>query len=164
MPLSRRALFIGSAFVLLGGGYAAQALLTEDYTAAWYETEAGVAIDGTDPVAYFTQGAPVAGRAEHSLDWGGTTWHFSSAENRDAFAADPERYAPQYGGYCAWAVGARKSLAPTEPAQWAIVDGKLYLNFNASVQEKWKADVPGFIARADQNWPELEAGLIGPET
>ena len=164
MALSRRTLFIGTALVLLGGGYAAQSFLSQDYTAAWYETDAGVAIGGIDPVGYFTEGAPVSGSAAHSLDWGGTTWHFASAENRDAFAAEPERYAPQYGGYCAWAVGARKALAPTDPEQWAVVDGKLYLNYSASVQEKWKADVPGFIVKADQNWPELEAGLLGPET
>lgn len=160
MPLSRRTLIIGTGLVLLGGGYAAQSLLSPDYTAAWYETETGVAINGVDPVGYFTEGAPVAGSAAHSLDWGGTTWHFASAENRAAFEADPSKYAPQYGGYCAWAVGARNSLAPTEPDQWAIVDDKLYLNFNASVQERWREDIPGFIEKANKNWPSLEAGLL----
>lgn len=160
MPLSRRTMLIGSGFVLLGAGYAAQSFLSENYTAAWFETDAGIAINGTDPVAYFTQGQAIAGDAEHSLEWGGTTWHFASAANRAAFEADPAKYAPQYGGYCAWAVGARDSLAPTEPDQWSIVDNKLYLNFNASVQDRWKADVPGFISKADQNWPGLEAGLL----
>ena len=160
MPLSRRTLLIGSGLVLIGGGYAAQSLLSEDYTGAWYTTDAGVAIDGTDPVAYFTQGAAVPGLPEHSLAWGGATWQFASAEHKSLFEADPLAYAPQYGGYCAWAVGARNSLAPTEPAQWAVVDDKLYLNFNASVQARWKEDVPGFITKADENWPTLEAGLL----
>lgn len=160
MALSRRTLLIGSGLVLLVGGYGAQRLLTETYTAAWFETGDGIAIGGTDPVAYFTQGAAVPGTPEHAAEWGGTTWHFASAENMAAFEADPERYAPQYGGYCAWAVGARNALAPTEPAQWSIVDGKLYLNYSASVQSDWKQDVPGFIAKADANWPRLEAGLL----
>lgn len=164
MQFSRRTLIIGTGLVLIGGGYGAQSLLSADYTAAWYQTDAGIAIGGFDPVGYFTEGSPVEGSAAHALDWGGTTWHFASAENRAAFAADPERYAPQYGGYCAWAVGARNSLAPTEPAQWQIVNDRLYLNFNASVQERWRADIPGFIEKANSNWPALEAGLLGPET
>jgi YHS domain-containing protein len=160
MALSRRSLLIGSGLVLLGGGYGAKAFLSEDYTAAWYQTDAGVAIGGYDPVGYFTEGAPVQGDAAHALDWGGTTWHFASAESKATFEADPLAYAPQYGGYCAWAVGARNALAPTEPAQWSVVDGKLYLNYSASVQEKWKEDVPGFIVKGDVNWPGLEAGLL----
>ncbi len=158
--LSRRSLIIGGIAVVVGGPFIAHRLLREEYTGAWYQTDAGVAIDGTDPVAYFTDGKAVAGDAAHALEWGGATWHFTSAENRVAFEAEPLAYAPQYGGYCAWAVGARKSLAPTEPEQWTIVDGKLYLNFNADVQTRWKEDVPGFIAKGNANWPALEAGLL----
>ncbi|MEL7173254.1 MAG: YHS domain-containing (seleno)protein, partial [Pseudomonadota bacterium] len=84
----------------------------------------------------------------------GATWRFSSAENRDLFVENPEKYAPQYGGYCAWAV-AQGYTAATDPEAWAIVDDKLYLNYNKSVQAKWEKDVPGHIASADGNWPTV---------
>jgi hypothetical protein len=122
--------------------------------ASVYDTRRGVAVDGTDVVAYFTESRPVRGSSDHSARWGGSTWRFSSAANRDAFAADPLRYAPQYGGWCAWAV-AEGYLAPTEPEQWTIRDGRLYLNANASVQQRWLADPAGFIAEADRRWPTL---------
>jgi YHS domain-containing protein len=112
----------------------------------------GVAIDGSDPVAYFTQGQPVAGSADITHDWGGVTWRFASQENRDTFVAAPERYAPQYGGYCAWAVS-EGYTASTVPEAWRIVDGKLYLNFSRRIQGRWERDVPGHIASADANWP-----------
>lgn len=118
--------------------------------------EDGVAIGGTDPVAYFAEGAPRAGSAEHSLDWNGATWRFASAANRDAFAADPEAYAPQYGGYCAWAV-AEGYTAPIDPEAWRIEDGRLFLNYSRRVQRRWERDVPGNIARADGNWPAVLA-------
>ena len=117
-------------------------------------TEDGIAIDGTDPVAYFTENAPVPGSSEFTYEWGGATWQFSSADNRDLFASDPEAYAPQYGGHCAWAV-AQGYSAPTVPDAWSIVDGKLYLNFDNSVQNRWERDIPGNIAKADSNWPEV---------
>jgi hypothetical protein len=118
--------------------------------------ENGIAIDGTDPVAYFTEGRPVAGRPEHALMWRGATWRFVSEENRAAFEADPEAHAPQYGGWCAWAV-AEGYTASTMPDAWRIVDGKLYLNFSRGVQRRWERDIPGNIARADANWP----GVLG---
>lgn len=114
----------------------------------------GRALRGYDPVAYFTEGRPVEGVAEHALEWRGATWRFASAENKARFEADPEAYAPQYGGFCAWAVS-QGYTASIEPEQWRIVDGKLYLNYNAEVQAKWAADVPGHIAAADRNWPGL---------
>lgn len=114
----------------------------------------GVAIDGTDPVAYFTEGKPVEGSSEFTHEWNDATWRFASAENRDKFAADPAAFAPQYGGFCAWAV-AQGQTASTDPNSWKIVDGKLYLNYNQSVQERWEADVPGFIEQADANWPAI---------
>ncbi len=114
----------------------------------------GVAIDGYDPIAYFTQSKPVQGSAQHALEWGGATWHFATAEHRDRFKADPATYAPQYGGYCAWAV-AQGQLAPIDPQAWAIVDGKLYLNFSPGIHAKWGKDIPGNISKADQNWPGL---------
>ncbi|PLS20852.1 YHS domain-containing (seleno)protein [Neptunicoccus cionae] len=115
-------------------------------------TEDTVAIDGTDTVAYFSEGKPVAGSRDHSVDWNGSTWLFANAGNAAAFAADPEKYAPQYGGYCAFAM-ANGYVAPTEPDAWSIVDGKLYLNFNLSVRSKWQTDIPGNIKKADAHWP-----------
>jgi YHS domain-containing protein len=118
--------------------------------------ESGVAIAGADPVAYFTEGAYVPGSDQFAYDWSGTTWYFASAANRDAFANDPTAYAPQYGGFCAWAVSQGYS-APVDPNAWKIVDGKLYLNFDRSVQARWERDIPGHIASADANWPEVAA-------
>lgn len=118
----------------------------------------GTAIDGYDPVAYFTEGKPVEGDSEFAYDWNGATWHFSSVENRDLFAADPEQYAPQYGGYCAYAVS-QGYTASTESDAWSIVDDKLYLNYSKSVRSKWEQDKAGYIADGDANWPEIESGL-----
>lgn len=115
----------------------------------------GVAIGGADPVAYFTQETFVSGSADYTHEWQGVSWQFASAENRDAFARDPEQYAPQYGGHCAWAVAAKNTLVPIDPNAWRIVDGKLYLNANKRVQGTWEKDIPGFIAQADSNWPVL---------
>lgn len=117
-------------------------------------TSWGAAIDGTDAVAYFTKGKPVAGKRSITHEWKGATWRFSSEENRDNFAAAPEKYAPQYGGYCAYAV-AKGSTASTVPDAWKIVDGKLYLNYSSDVQALWEADIPGFIAQANANWPSV---------
>lgn len=120
----------------------------------------GVAIAGADPVAYFSgevaEGEFVPGSAEYAYEWNGTTWHFSTAENRDKFAANPEQYSPQYGGFCAWAVAQNKT-AKIDPAAWRIVDGKLYLNYDKKIQARWQEDVPGNIAKADTNWPTLSA-------
>lgn len=115
-------------------------------------TEGKIAIDGSDAVAYFTQSKPVAGSKDHSLQYNGSTWLFSSAENKAKFEANPEAYAPQYGGYCAYAM-ARGAVAPTVPEAWRIVDGKLYLNFSKAIQKKWQKDIPGEIKKADANWP-----------
>jgi hypothetical protein len=84
----------------------------------------------------------------------GATWQFASADSRDSFAADPRKFAPQYGGYCAWAVS-RGYTADTDPEAWKIIDGKLYLNYSKSVQRKWETDIPGNVAKADGNWPGL---------
>ena len=116
--------------------------------------EDGVAIQGADPVAYFTEAGFVEGSDEFTHEWQGVTWQFASAENRDLFAAEPEKYAPQYGGYCAWAVG-QNALAAIDPNAWSIVEGKLYLNANKRIQDRWNKDIPGNIALAEANWPEL---------
>lgn len=113
-----------------------------------------LAVGGYDPVAYFREGRPVEGQRAFTHEWRGATWRFASQANLDAFRADPERYAPQYGGYCAWAAAVDK-LAPGNPKHWRIVDGKLYLNYDAKVHATWERDVPGFIRKADANWPKL---------
>lgn len=113
-----------------------------------------LAVGGYDPVAYFTNGKPVAGLEAFEVEWNGATWRFASADHRAQFEAHPEQYAPRYGGYCAWAA-AQGYEASGDPRYWKIIDGKLYLNYDASVQKKWEADIPGFIKRADANWPKL---------
>ncbi len=121
-------------------------------------TNWGKAINGYDPVAYFTEGRPVEGESQFSLEWNGTTWRFATAENRDLFASAPEQYAPQYGGYCAWAVS-QGYTASTDPEAWKIVDGKLYLNYSTSVQARWSKNIPQNIAAGDSNWPGIEMDL-----
>lgn len=115
-----------------------------------------VAVGGHDVVAYFTENRPVRGDKRFSFEFKGAAWHFASAVNRDLFVAGPERYAPQYGGYCAWAVS-EGSTASADPAFWKIVDRKLYLNYDAQVQKKWENDIAGHIRKADRNWP----GVLG---
>lgn len=114
----------------------------------------GLALGGYDAVAYFREGRPVEGMRAHATEWNGATWRFSSAENLAAFLANPQAYAPQYGGYCAWAA-AEGYRAPGDPNFWRIVDGKLYVNYDAAVHRRWEADIPGFVRRADANWPAI---------
>ena len=113
-----------------------------------------LAVGGYDPVAYFTQGKPVQGQRSFEFRHKNATWRFSSAANLAAFKASPDRYAPQYGGYCAWAA-AQGYTAKGDPNRWKIVNGKLYLNYDANIQRRWEADIPGFIARGDANWPQI---------
>ena len=117
----------------------------------------GVAIDGYDPVAYFLDGAPREGSKSFAFEWNGATWRFASAEHRDLFAATPEKFAPQYGGYCAWAVG-HGYTAAIDPDAWTIREGKLYLNYDLEIREQWLGDAPGWIAKGDVHWPKLVAG------
>lgn len=149
--LNRRRLVLTAAAALLAPALAVPARAQAVFA------DGGLALRGYDPVAYFTDGIPTRGKPEHALTWMGAQWRFASAANRDAFAQAPERYAPQYGGYCAWAVS-QGYLAPVDPAQWRIVDGRLYLNATAGVQRRWLRDIPGHIARADSNWPGLRPG------
>jgi YHS domain-containing protein len=116
----------------------------------------GLALKGYDPVAYFSENKPVKGRTEFTAQHEGATYRFASAANRDAFAAAPAKYSPQYGGYCAFgAAGGYK--APIEPEAWTVVDGKLYLNYSQSVRRQWSADIPGYLRKADANWPQLRS-------
>ena len=116
----------------------------------------GVAVKGYDVVAYATDGAATKGRAEFEYRWQGGIWRFANAANRDRFAADPARFAPQFGGYCSWAVS-RGYTADIDPDAWKIVDGKLYLNYSRRVQRMWEQDVPGNIAKGAANWPGVLA-------
>ena len=148
LTLTRRAAVALAAATLL---IAAPASAGEP---AVYQDGAGVAVNGTDVVAYFTESRAVAGSPEFTAEHDGATWRFASAANRDAFAADPARYAPAYGGYCAYAVSYGKT-APVDPEAWRIVDDRLYLNYSKGVQAKWAEDIPGFIEKADANWPSV---------
>jgi YHS domain-containing protein len=114
----------------------------------------GLAIKGTDPVSYFTEGRPVKGKSNYTYKWKDAEWRFSSEENLSLFKGSPEKYAPQFGGYCAWAVS-QGYTAGIDPEAWKIVEGKLYLNYSLRVQKKWSQDIPGNIQKAEKNWPEL---------
>jgi len=150
---------LGGVALAAGDGLIARLAGFEELPPAPVFAVDGLAIRGTDPVAYFREGRPVAGGAAHEAEWNGARWRFADAANRDAFTAEPERFAPQYGGFCAWAVAAKGALYSTQPDNWSIVDGRLYLNFNDAIQAEWEADSPGFIARADTRWPEIIRGL-----
>ncbi len=113
----------------------------------------GVGAGGYDSVSYFS-GTPVEGSKEFSTKWKGAEWRFASAANRDAFTASPEKYAPQYGGYCAFALS-KGALAKGEPTAWTVNEGKLYLNYSEAVRENWRTDIPGNVAAANSNWPKV---------
>jgi YHS domain-containing protein len=112
-----------------------------------------VALKGYDVISYLT-GTPAKGSPEFTHRWDGATWQFSSAKNRDRFARAPEKYAPQFGGYCAWAVS-RGYTADVDPEAFRVVDGRLYLIYSKSVQLRWEQDVEGNIAKASANWPAV---------
>jgi len=145
-------MLVRTAIFVLALGFAGAALAQK---AEVFSDSAG-AIRGYDPVAYFTQGAPVKGSDKFSHQWRGATWRFASAANRDLFRESPEKYAPQYGGYCAYGV-AQNYAVSVDPAAWSVVDGKLYLNYSKSVRENWNKDVPGYLRKADANWPKALA-------
>ena len=136
-------------------------LLPHEYDDNPVFVEDGFAIRGYDPVAYFTHGEPRAGRSEHQLNWNGATWLFENNLHKEMFAANPAQYAPQYGGFCAWAISEKGKLYSTQASNWKIVDGKLYLNFNDAIQEKWEQDISGHIKSADKRWPRLSGDSRG---
>lgn len=116
-----------------------------------------IAVSGYDAVSYFeSDGVPAKGDARFAVEHDGAVYHFANAANATRFAADPAAFMPQYGGHCAWAMS-RGYLAPGDPLQYAIVDGRLYLNFNAEVKAKWDTDRAGFIAAAEKNWAVIPA-------
>jgi len=119
----------------------------------------GIAIRGYDPVAYFRESGPRLGKAEFSVSHGGATWRFANAENKAAFQAEPARYLPAYGGFCAYGTS-RGYLVKIEPEAWSIVDGRLYLNYDLGVRKTWAGKPKTYIARADGNWPRLNKADI----
>lgn len=143
---------------MLAAGIALTALVSMPMTTLANEVtnfvEDGYAIKGTDPVAYFTEAKPVAGNKKWSTDYQGVTWLFSSEANLKKFEADPEKYAPQYGGWCATGVSFGFKI-PIQPEQWKIVDGKLYLNAHDGAQRHFLKDPKASIARANENWPGI---------
>ncbi|TAG48830.1 MAG: tat pathway signal sequence domain protein [Betaproteobacteria bacterium] len=114
----------------------------------------GVAIKGFDPVSYFVDAKPSQGMEKFMAKHEGATYLFSSEKNRDLFIAQPAKYTPQYGGFCAFGA-AKGGKFEIDPIAYTVVDNKLYLNKNKNVQKLWTADVPGFISQADRNWPQL---------
>ncbi len=135
------------------GATAALSVAHADKPAISQELLQPAAVGGYDVTSYFA-GTPVVGSAQFTAQHNGATFRFASAANRDRFVANPTAYAPQYGGYCAWAV-AQGYTAPGRPRHWRVVDGKLYLNYNADVQSKWEKNIPGFIQSANGNWPNV---------
>jgi YHS domain-containing protein len=125
-----------------------------DKAPIWTNFGSNVAIRGYDLVAYFTAGRPTAGSATFKATYQGAEFHFANAANRAAFLANPARYAPQFGGYCAWAVS-QGYTAGIDPTAWAIVDGKLYLNYNRTIQSRWQADRANLIVAGNRNWPNV---------
>lgn len=149
--INRPARFVMAALLAIAAistSHAMDDVKTKIYT-GWLSN---VAINGYDPVAYFTVGTPTKGNSDFTDQWGGATWKFANAANRDKFSANPEKYAPQYGGYCAWAIAEKNDLVKTSPKAWAIKDGKLYLNYSSGVQKDWDKDPAGFITKGDSNW------------
>lgn len=140
--------FLITSLFFSGHIMAAEPINTLEKSGLFSYEPSGVAIRGADTVAYFTEGKPVMGKDEFSTEWQGATWKFASQKHLDLFVANPEKYAPQYGGYCAYGV-AVGNLVKIEPENWRIVDDKLYLNFNTSLQKKWEEDIPGYIKEAD---------------
>jgi len=143
---------IAIAGMLVHGSFVLLSLLFGSI-AAGKSPEAELAIKGYDTVVYFKAGKALKGNESFTFRWHDMTWHFSSKENRDLFAASPELYAPQYDGWCAWAM-TESRLAVTDPEVWKIIDGKLYLNCSREAYEKWSRDIPGHIKKADAIWRE----------
>lgn len=145
------ATFAGSAHA------ASPTINTLDKSGVWGKfKQTGIAVRGYDTVAYFTLSKPVKGNQNFKSDWNGATWHFSSQEHKELFDADPVKYAPQYGGYCAYGI-ANDYVVKIDPAQWKIVDDKLYLNYDSNIQKRWLKNIDGYIVAADRKLDALLA-------
>jgi YHS domain-containing protein len=138
----------------MGSASAAEPINTLERSGLWGYEPSGVAVRGYDTVAYFTQGKPTEGKEAFETEWRGAKWRFASQEHLDLFVTNPDKYAPQYGGYCAYGV-AVGNLVKIEPDLWDIIDGKLYLNYDEDLQEKWRVDIPGYIVKANEIFDQL---------
>lgn len=132
-------------------GVTSQALAVDEINTTFF---GNLAIEGYDAVAYFTENRAVEGTREFEIEYRGANWRFASVANMNAFRENPERYAPQYGGYCAWAVS-QNDTAGIDPTQFTVHNGKLYLNYSEKISARWQADRDAFIIDADRYWPQL---------
>lgn len=144
---SKKTLVVAALALL--GAVAAAPVFGMDYT------HSTPGIGGYDPVAYFTEGKPVRGNGYHVTEHQGVTYAFANGDNKEAFEANPQRYVPAYGGYCAYGVAVGKKFV-ADPEVWEIVEGRLYLNLDRDIQRKWRKDVPGYIKTADANWLKIK--------
>jgi YHS domain-containing protein len=148
-----------SAVILVSGILVSNLAPLPGFTTQALAANVQIALNGTDLVSYFTGNKqPVLGSKRFSVAYNSSRYLFSSQKNANLFKAQPENYLPQYGGYCAWAA-AQGSIAPGYPAYYRVVDGKLYLNYNAEVQTNWAKNIAGFIAQANANWPQLKSKI-----
>ena len=152
--LSRRTMLAVGAAALFAATAAVAAPAVNTIKPGLFGGRGDTAILGYDTVAYFTEGKPVKGQDSLVHEWQGARWKFASQANLDQFKASPEKFAPQYGGYCAYGVS-QDNLVSIEPDKFKIVGGKLYLNYDADVQEKWLKDIPGYIRQADAKFQAL---------
>lgn len=141
------AAFLGAGLLLTPITAAAA---TDPVYTSWRDN---VAAGGYDVVSFFS-GKPQEGKVEFSTLYEGADWYFSNQSNKDLFLTNPEQFAPQYGGYCAWAIASGK-FAKGNPKYWHVEDGRLYFNYNKRIQSRWEKDIPGFIKSADEKWPAL---------
>jgi YHS domain-containing protein len=157
LPYLGRALLPLAVAVVAATGFVAPPAHAVKQTGGEYNTMyAGLGAKGYDVVSYFTTGKPTVGSAQHESVYGGVTWRFANEKNLKLFAANPEKYAPQYGGFCSWGV-ANGRLFDVDPVNgWTIVDGKLYLNFNADLNNTFAKEATKFIPMAEKNWPTLD--------
>ena len=149
--------YVGIAIVLIlvaVGGFATMKKISPVSWGWWgtTNTESGVALRGYDPVAYFEQETPVLGSDELTHEWGDATWHFASVENQQRFSANSEQYAPQFGGFCAFAAS-KGFTADPDPEAWHIEDGKLYVFADLKVRDEWVSGLAeGSLVRSQENW------------
>ena len=125
-----------------------------DDNVLWHPYDSKLGADGYDVVAYFDDGKATKGDAKFAAEYGGLSWHFATAARREMFAASPEKYIPQYGGYCAYAASLN-ALAFGDPEIWTVHNGKLYFNYNAPTRKKWQVGINGRITKGDIYWRDV---------
>jgi YHS domain-containing protein len=153
--IRRSAAAVGFAVVAIAG--VGSAFADDSVNTGYF---GGVAIMGYDPVAYFTEGKPVKGSEEFTYDWLGTPWHFANKNHQQMFMSEPEKYAPQYGGYCAPEVATTGTATINiDPEAFKIIDGKLYLVYDAGSAAFFADNAKELIPTADKNWPKVQAKL-----